>query len=415
MNDSRAATGTPGPALLLSRRFGPLFGTQFLGAFNDNLLKQALMTLVTFRLAGANASMVNNLAAALFILPFLFFSPLSGQLAERWPKPRVAQGVKVAEVLIMLVAGAGFWLSSVPLLLVALALMGVHSAVFGPVKYGVLPELVPERELTTANAWIAAGTFLAILLGNVGGIQMVERAGADWEPALWLAIVALLGLGCALSIPALPAAAPSRALDFHPWRELKSSLAFLRHERDAIAALAGINWFWFVGVAYLSQLPVLARDVAHVGTGGYTAMLLAFSLGIGAGALLCDLAARGRVVPRIAVVGAIAMCIGAAELVRLCIAGDPPEPWLLAVLAFLGTGAGLYIVPLYTVLQVKSPADSRARTFAATNLLNSLAMVLSSMLAIVLLVVMTLPLWVLFAVLLAGTLGVAVFLARMLR
>ncbi len=396
--------------LLFARRFGPLFGTQLLGAFNDNLLKQALVTLVTFRLAGENASMVNNLAAALFILPFFLFSPLAGQLSDHFPKHRVARAVKIAEVSIMVVAGIGFWLSSVPLLLLALALMGLHSAFFGPVKFGVLPELVPAHELTAANALIAAGTFLAILLGNVGGVYLVTLAGAPWEPALWLTLVALAGLAFAWSIPALPAAAPERKLEFHPWRELVASLAFVRGNRAALAALAGISWFWLVGVAYLTQLPVLARDIVGGGEDEYVRMLLAFSVGIGAGALLCGRLSRHRHRPRLAIMGALLMSLFAAELVRLCMAGRPDPAYVVGVLTLLGVGAGLYTVPLYTLLQVHSPADSRARSFAAANLLNALAMVVSSVLAIVVLVVLKLPLATLFAILLAGTLLVALML-----
>jgi MFS family permease len=411
-----AAAGRAGYLqLLTARRFGPLFATQFLGAFNDNLLKQAIVALVTFRLLQDNAGFINNLAAGLFILPFFLFSPLAGQLADHFPKPRIAVLVKVAEVLIMLVAGVGFWLANVPLLLAALALMGVHSAVFGPVKFGVLPELLPTHELAAGNALIAAGTFLAILLGNVGGVYLVTHTGEPWEPALWLTVVALLGLFAARSLPALPAAAPARRIEFHPWRELRSSLAFVRGQPAAIAALAGISWFWLVGVAYLSQLPVLARDIALGDENLYVHMLLAFSIGIGAGALLCGRLSGGEVRPRIALYGALLMSLFAAELVRLCFAGQPDTDYLLGVLTCIGISAGLYIVPLYTVLQVQSPADSRARTFAAANLLNALAMVASSVLAIVVLVVLKLSLAELFAVLMLGTLGIAGVMWRLLR
>lgn len=400
--------------LLGSRRFGPLFATQFLGAFNDNLLKQALITLVTFRLIGQDVSMIANVAAGLFILPFFLFSPLAGQLADHFPKPQVARLVKLAEIAIMAVAGIGFWLSSVPVLLLALALMGLHSAFFGPVKFGVLPELIPPGELVTANALIAAGTFLAILLGNLGGVEVVMRADAPWQPALWLGGVAVLGLASAWLIPVLPAAAPARRLEFHPWRELKSSLAFVRGNNAAIAALAGISWFWLVGVAYLSQLPVLARDIVHADERAYQLMLLAFSVGIAVGALLCSRISRGQVMPRLAIVGALLMSLFTAELVRLCVVGNPALAYLIGVLTCLGIGAGIYIVPLYTVLQIKSPIDSRARTFAAANLLNALAMVLSSVLAILVLVVLKLPLAVLFTILLAGTLLVGLLLWHLL-
>lgn len=417
-------TSPPGPhapepagyvGLLAARRFGPLFGAQFLGAFNDNLLKQAIVTLVTFRLLSDSASMINNVAAALFILPFFLFSPLAGQFADHYPKPQVARLVKIAEIAIMLLAGIGFWLTNVPVLLTALGLMGLHSAFFGPVKFGVLPELVSARELTTANALIAAGTFLAILLGNVGGVYLVMHAGPSWEPALWLLLVAVLGLGCAKLIPDLPAAAPHRKLEFHPWRELKSSLAFVRGNRTALAALIGISWFWLVGVAYLTQLPVLARDIAHGDEHTYVHMLLAFSVGIGIGALLCGRLSRGEVKPRLAIGGALTMAVFAAELVRLCVVGNPDTGYLIAVLTAIGIGAGLYIVPLYTTLQVRSPVDSRARTFAAANLLNALAMVFSSVLAIVVLVALKAKLALLFAILLAGTLLVTLLLWRLLR
>lgn len=401
--------------LLTARRFGPLFATQFLGAFNDNLLKQAIVALVTFRLMQENAGTINNLAAGLFILPFFLFSPLAGQLADHFPKPRIAVLVKLVEVAIMLLAGIGFWLASVPLLLVALTLMGMHSAVFGPVKFGVLPELLPTHELAAGNALIAAGTFLAILLGNVGGVYLVTHTGEPWEPGLWLTVVALLGLFAARSLPALPAAAPERKLEFHPWRELKSSLAFVRGKPAAIAALIGISWFWLIGVAYLTQLPVLARDIAGGDEDLYIRMLLAFSIGIGVGALVCGRLSGGSVKPRIALYGALLMSLFAAELVRLCAAGTPDTFYLLGVLTCIGVSAGLYIVPLYTVLQVMSPEDSRARTFAAANLLNALAMVASSVLAIVVLSLLKLDLAVLFAMLMVGTLAVAAGMWRLLK
>ncbi len=398
--------------LLFAPRFGPLFGTQFLGAFNDNLLKQALVTLVTFRLLSENAGTINNLAAALFILPFFLFSPLAGQLSDHFSKPKVARWVKVAEIMIMLLAGVGFWLSSVPLLLTALACMGIHSAFFGPVKFGVLPELMHERDLTAANALIAAGTFVAILLGNVGGVYLVTHAGPAWEPAVWMLAVACAGLAFAWRIPSLPAAAPHRTIEFHPWRELKASLAFVRGNKPALAALAGISWFWLMGVAYLTQLPVLARDIAHGDANTYVLMLLAFSVGIGIGALICGRISRG---PRTTVGGGLLLVIFAAELVRLCVAGNPHDGYLLGVLTLIGTACGLYIVPLYTALQVHSPVDSRARTFAAANLLNALAMVISSVIAIVILSVLKLPLAVLYAVLCAGTLIVTAGLWWLLK
>lgn len=417
---SRNAISTPpassAPAgyleLLFARRFGALFGTQFLGAFNDNLLKQALVTLVTFRLMAENAGTINNIAAGLFILPFFLFSPLAGQLSEHFSKPAVARAVKIAEVAIMLLAGIGFWLSSVPLLITALALMGIHSAFFGPVKFGMLPELMHERELTAANALIAAGTFLAILLGNVGGVYLVTHAGPAWEPALWMLVVAIAGLAFAWNIPKLPPAAPDRAIEFHPWRELKSSLAFVRGNRPARAALIGIAWFWLVGVAYLTQLPVLARDIAQGNEDTYVIMLLAFSVGIGIGALVCGRISRG---PITSVGGGLTLTLVAAELSHLCFVGEPHSGYLIGILTLVGAAAGLFIVPLYTALQLHSPVDSRARTFAAANLLNALAMVLSSVVAIVILSVLRLPLAALYAVLCGGTLLVTAGIWRLLR
>jgi MFS family permease len=276
--------------LLVERRFLPFFGTQAFGAFNDNVYKNALVIIATFHTAAfttLNPGLLANIAGGLFILPFVVFSGIAGQLADRYDKTLVLRWVKVCEVGIMALAGIGFATRQMPLLLAALFLMGAHSTFFAPAKYGLLPQVLVTDELVGGNALLEMGTFLAILLGTVLGGELAKLGDITVLDGTLVGI-ALAGLFFSLAIPRLPAVAPELRIDWNPW---SSSLANLRAARvDGIVFLAilGISWFWFYGIAVLAQVPSYAKLVLNGTEGVVQLLLVGFSLGVGVGSLLCE-------------------------------------------------------------------------------------------------------------------------------
>jgi MFS family permease len=272
--------------LLKSRRFAPFFATQFLGAFNDNLFKNALVVLLTFQAAQWTTlapGLLANMAAGIFILPFFLFSATAGQLADKYDKAMLARLVKVLEMVIMGVAATGFFLHSLPVLMGALFLLGLHSTLFGPVKYAIMPQHLHADELVGGNALIEAGTFVAILIGTLAGGLL---AGSVEHPA-WIAVggfvVAFAGYLSSRSIPSAPAPVPELTINLNPfsetWRNLK-----LAHENIVVfRSLLGISWMWFFGAVFLSQFPSLAKEVLHGNEQVASLLLVVFSIGIGTG------------------------------------------------------------------------------------------------------------------------------------
>jgi len=248
----------PRENLLGTRRFGPFFWTQTLGAFNDNVFKNALVILVSFGIAGLSQDQINlyvNLAAGLFILPFFLFSATAGQLAEKHEKSRLIRWIKLAEIGIMLLGVVGLYLGHVPFLLAVLFLMGAQAAVFGPVKYSILPQALHPSELITGNAWVEAATFLAILLGTMlGGWLIAQSFGLAGVSAVVVG-VAVLGYVAARAIPDAPAAAPALKINWNAFTETGRNIAFLRGNRTVFLSVLGISWFWFYGATFLAQLP----------------------------------------------------------------------------------------------------------------------------------------------------------------
>ncbi|WP_199699404.1 MFS transporter [Oleomonas cavernae] len=278
-------------SLLRQRRFGPFFLTQALGAFNDNVFKNALVILVAFGIAGLAQEQVNfyvNLAAVLFILPFFLFSATAGQLAEKYEKSRLIRAIKLLEIGIMALGAFGLWLSSIPVLLGVLFLLGFQAALFGPVKYAILPQHLREEELIGGNAWVEAGTFLAILLGTVlGGWLIAQPGGAHWVSAVVVGL-ALLGYLACRAIPVAPPAAPELRINWNPLTETWRNLRFMQTNRTVFLSVMGISWFWFFGAAFLSQMPTYAQQILGGDPSVATLLLTLFSLGIGAGSLLCE-------------------------------------------------------------------------------------------------------------------------------
>ncbi|WP_374256116.1 MFS transporter [Aquabacterium sp.] len=386
-------------ALLSQKRFAPFFLTQFLGAANDNLLKFAFTVLVTYQLqvSWLPAKLAGLVIGALFILPFVLLSATAGQWADKYDKAKVMQAVKGLEIVIMVLATAGFWMQWIPLLLGCVFLMGLHSTLFGPVKYAYLPQHLSERELTGGNGLVEMGTFVAILLGNVGGglLVSVPGTGVHWVAGVCLA-VAVLGWLVARGIPASPSSDPTLKLNWNPatetWRNLK-----LAYEYPSVfRSLLGISWMWFFGAVFLSQFPAFARDVIGGDERVASLLLVVFSVGIAAGSLLCETLSHRHVEIGLVPIGAVGMTVFAFDL-YLAAAGLPPVQgaWLtvsafvsqpahwrvMADLALLAFSAGLYSVPMYALIQLRAKASHRARIIAANNILNAIFMIVSSVMA----------------------------------
>jgi acyl-[acyl-carrier-protein]-phospholipid O-acyltransferase/long-chain-fatty-acid--[acyl-carrier-protein] ligase len=372
------------PPLMLSRRFAPLFWCQFFAAFNDNFLKTALVFLILFRRGGADAGALITLAGAVFIAPFFFLSALGGELADRHDKARVAQILKFAEIFVALLAVAGYARQSLPLLFAALAGFGVIAALFGPIKYGILPDHLPRERLTAANALVEGATFIAILLGTtVGG---VAAHGAAPRPFA----VLVIGFACAcfvvsLMIPPTGKAAPTLKVSLNI---AASTLRLIRHLRADPRLWWGAmvtSWFWLVGIVVLSLLPPLIKNFIGGNEDTATAFLALFSIAVGVGSALAAAIARGRIVLGTTLVGAVLIGVFALDLGFAAwgagAAGSLRGP--LAVfsgfagiragvdLAGLAVAGGLFIVPAFAAVQAWSSADYRARTVAAVNILNA--------------------------------------------
>ncbi|HMY98650.1 MAG TPA: MFS transporter [Burkholderiaceae bacterium] len=383
-------------ALLRQRRFAPFFWTQFLGAGNDNLFKFALTVLVTYQLqvAWLPPAMAGLAIGALFILPFLLFSATSGQLSDKYPKERVIRLVKTLEVGIMALAAWGFTQQQVGLLLGCVFLMGLHSTLFGPVKFAYLPQHLSERELTGGNGMVEMGTFVAILLGNVAGGVLIAIPGVG-PAAVAMACLGLAVLGRLMSqaIPASPATDPQLRINWNPvsetWRNLK-----LAHGNIVVfRSLLGISWMWFFGAVFLANFPVFAKDVLHGDEHVASLLLVVFSVGIGIGSLLCEVLSKRHVEIGLVPAGAIGMTVFAVDLYFASRALPQPAAALglgaflaqpahwrvMADLGLLALFAGLYSVPMYALIQLRSQPTHRARIIAANNILNALFMIVSSL------------------------------------
>ncbi|HEX5312843.1 MFS transporter [Aquabacterium sp.] len=385
--------------LLAQRRFAPFFWTQFLGAANDNLFKFAFTVLVTYQLqvSWLEPKMAGLVIGALFILPFVLVSATAGQWADKYDKAVIMRSVKLLEVGIMLVAAVGFWYQWVPVLLACVFLMGLHSTLFGPVKYAYLPQHLSERELTGGNGMVEMGTFVAILLGNVGGglLMSIAGTGTHWV-AISCLVVALVGWGASKAIPASPSADANLKLNWNPvsetWRNLK-----LAHDYPSVfRSLLGISWMWFFGAVFLSQFPSFARDVLGGNEQVASLLLVVFSVGIAVGSLLCETLSHRHVEIGLVPIGAVGMTVfawdlylatqgmshnGAAFLSVGQFVAQSAHWRVMADLALLAFSAGLYSVPMYALIQLRAKPSHRARIIAANNILNALFMIVSSLAA----------------------------------
>ncbi|HEY9102623.1 MFS transporter [Chitinimonas sp.] len=391
--------------LFKTRRFLPLFVTQFLGAFNDNLFKNAMLVMITFfglGFAGLDAPTLVNAAAGIFILPFFLFSATAGQLAEKFDKAALARMVKLLEIIIMAMAATGFMLRSAAILMGCLFLMGVHSALFGPLKYSILPQYLSERELLGGNGLIEMGTFVAILLGQIGGTLIIE-GNKDNHMLMGAAIsaaclgVAILGYLTSRAMPPAPPQAKDLKINWNLFSETWHIIAISRRNMTVFHSLMGISWFWFFGAVYLTQLPSYAKDVLGGNAEVYTLLVALFSIGVGAGSALCEALSGRKVEIGLVPFGSIGMCVFGIDLFF----AKPPMPahdigalaflldashWrLIADITLLGTFGGFFIVPLYALIQLKSEPEYRSRVIAANNILNSCFMVVSAIVSVLIL------------------------------
>jgi 1-acyl-sn-glycerol-3-phosphate acyltransferase len=405
MNTATAALPAPASsaghpnqfALLRQRRFAPFFWTQFSGAANDNLFKFAFTVMVTYQLqlAWLPPAMAGLAIGALFILPFLLFSATSGQLADKYDKRTLILFVKRLEIVIMALAAWGFFSANVPVLLACTFLMGLHSTLFGPVKFAYLPHHLSERELTGGNGMVEMGTFVAILLGNVAGglIIAVPEIGAHHVGFTCVAL-AVVGRVVAHWIPASPATDPGLTINWNPFTETWRNLKLARQNIVVFRSLLGISWMWFFGAVFLSQFPSFAKEVLHGNEQVASLLLVVFSVGIGLGSLLCEVLSRRHVEIGLVPLGAIGMSVFAVDLYFASRSLPPaasltlgqfvaaPGHWrVMADLALLSLFAGLYSVPMYALIQLRAQPTHRARIIAANNILNALFMIGSSVIA----------------------------------
>ncbi|WP_300336822.1 MFS transporter [Accumulibacter sp.] len=384
--------------LLNTRRFAPFFGTQFLGAFNDNLFKNALVVLLTFQATSwttLTPEVLTNLAAGIFILPFFLFSATAGQLADKYDKARLARLTKLLEIVIMGVAVLGFVVHSLAVLLAALFLLGLQSALFGPVKYAILPQHLREDELVGGNALVESGTFVAILVGTLAGGLLAAVDGATTWIALVGLVVAVLGYLCSRGIPVAPAPVPELVVGLNPFTETWRNVGFARQNRTVFLSILGISWFWLYGAMFLAQFPVYAKNVLGGNETTVTLLLAVFTVGIGIGSLLCDRLSAGHVEIGLVPFGSIGLTVFGIDLAfaspDLLPAGAPlplagvlamHETWrVLFDLFALGLFGGFFIVPLYALIQLRSAPEQRARIIAANNILNALFMVCGALAA----------------------------------
>ncbi|TXJ08457.1 MAG: MFS transporter [Acinetobacter sp.] len=407
---------TESKQLLRSRRFLPMFLTQFFGAFNDNVYKYALLMVFTYgwiTLNGMEISTLNNLAALLFILPFFIFSATAGQLADRYDRARLVQLLKLGEIFIMLLACLGFLLGNLWLLLLALFLMGTQSAFFGPIKYAMLPDILQESELMAGNALFQSGTSLAILLGMVlGGIVISLSAGNMWWICLTIVMVAIIGYLCSRMILQQPIADSTLKVNWNffvtSWQMIRLSyglpLIFL--------ILLGNSWYWFYGAAFITQIPQMTQQYLHGNENVSSVVLTFFSIGVVMGSALCKKLSGQRVNIKLVPIGATGLVIFAFYL-AWALSQLPVQQGdyftisqifqqglhyyhVFIAVTLLGISGGFYIVPLYAMMQAKSPSHQRARIVAANNIFNAIFMVAAAIFCIIILSVLQLNLLYLF-------------------
>lgn len=404
--------------LLSTRRFLPMFITQFFGALNDNVYKQALLLVITYgwiNQQAADVSTLNNLAALLFILPYFIFSATAGQIADKFERSQLIRGIKVLEIVIMLIGSAGFLLGNLWLLLLALFMMGTHSTFFGPIKYAILPEILKPNELMSGNALFQSGTSIAILVGMIlgGAVISMSQGNLIWI-SLTVVIIAILGYLSSRFILKQKVSSPDLKIDWNFFRTSFQTLKYAKSIPLIFMILLGNSWYWFYGATYLTQIPQLTQQNLHASENVVSLLLTFFSVGIGVGSLLCRRIGGSEVNIKMVPIGAIGLTLFAFYL-ALSLAYVPERTGammnvadmfnhgaiyyhVMLAVTLLGISGGFYIVPLYAMMQAYSPRSHRARVVAANNILNAVFMVSSAVFSIIILSVLKIDIKILFSI-----------------
>jgi MFS family permease len=401
-------------SLLKEQRFLPYFCTQFLGAFNDNVFKTALITLVAFHsasLSNMDSSALTTLLPGLFMLPYFIFSATAGQIADKFERSKIIRLVKLFEIGIMIFASLGFFLHNIWLLCSALFMMGMHSTMFGPVKFAYLPQHLKDHELMGGNGLVEMGSFIAILLGQILGAWLATQHHHELITSIAIVIIAYLGYFSSKKIPRSPAPAPALKINWNPITETINNLKFSWNHQVIWLALIAISWFWFYGAIVVAQFPNLAKQVLHGDESVFILLLAIFSIGVGSGSLLCEKLSKDNAGLGLVVFGAIGLSLFGADLYYSATqihtltsattqlnyisfihpVFDPNTNlafmrWrLLMDITLLGLFGGFYIVPLYTLVQTRCEKSHQSRVFAGNNILNALFMVASALLSVLLL------------------------------
>lgn len=397
--------------LLKSKRFAPLFATQFLGAFNDNVFKNALVIWMTFALAeqhDMNATILVNAAAGLFILPFFLFSALAGQLADKYEKSMLIRRIKLCEIILMILAATGFYLENVYFLLAVLFFMGTQSAFFGPLKYSILPNHLKDDELISGNALIEAGTFLSILLGTIFSGTLILTDPGVGIIAITIIILASVGYLSSRAIPLCEAADRHLVINKNFLSETWRLISYAKSHDSIWLCMLGISWFWFVGATFLTQFSPYVKTTIHGNEHVITLFLTLFSIGIALGSMLCNKLLKGRISASYAPLGCILISLFTIDFYFASNAYSEiysgsifyntdhyltPSEFLnlslhsiriTADLLFIAFASGIYIVPLYAIMQHRADKAYLSRVIASNNILNALFMVGSALLTIVL-------------------------------
>jgi len=395
-------------SLLLNKSFYPLFWVQFLGAFNDNLFKNAMVMLITFKLtnSAADTGLLITLAAGLFILPFFIFSAFAGQLSDHYPKSDLIKKIKLAEIFIMFLGGLALISQNLWLLFITLFLMGSQSAFFGPIKYSILPEILDDKHLIKGNGLFSGSTFIAILLGTIlGGLGVLVNGGL-WIMAGLVVLVAIAGYLFSLQVEQSQQYDDSLVINWNWFRSTYEVIQESRKHKIAFFAIMAISWFWFIGAVMLSQIPALVKYDVLADDKVVMLFLTLFSIGIALGSGLVT-----KIMPIKAtlkwhwsmVLGMSAMimlavyCISSVHYPTVVKADVSHETLLtmsqfltqwpvnlsLVFFSLLAVFGGMYIVPLYTILQTHTPVHLRARIVAVNNIVNALFMVVSALLIMI--------------------------------
>jgi len=404
--------------ILGTRRFLPMFLTQFFGALNDNVFKGSLLLVITYgwiHLNGASISTLNNIAALLFILPYFIFSATAGQIADKYERSSLVRAIKILEIVIMLLATVGFIMGNLWILLFSLFLMGTHSTFFGPIKYAILPEILKPNELMSGNALFQSGTSIAILLGTIigGAVISISTGNLIWI-SLTIISIAIIGFICSCFILKQPTLNNDLRID---WNFFRTSFQTIRYAKSLpliFIVLIGNSWYWFYGATYLTQIPQVTLQNLHANENVSSLLLTFFSVGIGIGSLLCRKLGGSEVNIKMVPIGAIGLTLFAfyfaTSLAFIPIhTGDLlgirevfKAGWayyhVMFAVTLLGICGGFYIVPLYAMMQAYAPKSHRARVVAANNIFNAVFMVSSAIFSIIILSILKLDIKILFCI-----------------